>query len=182
MRLARRVPLLLLCASLSMGCPGGAPETAPPGNSDAILRGLGAALGWLEAHPPDRRREELAYRCLDAWSWYVFATWHPDPRVRSQAGDGVDRRLRAIEPPREWGVVSLSYWATVLQLRKNRGVEPGITAAWRKEFDLDTVLEGGSPTTTFYILQLLEHVGLPTDPDVSSTWIATASRADSGAR
>lgn len=166
-----RVGAVGFAASLSLGCF----EGAGRGDDPELERRFARSLQWLDAHAPDPRRDPVGALCLDAWTWYVFSAWHPEEHVRERAGREVDRRLAALEPPRDLDVVKLSYWATLWWIMKLRGRQLDPAALLPARTDLDAIVSTAHPTTRWWIEKLLEHVGLPVEPDFTRTLIHGAS-------
>lgn len=142
------------------------------------LEALGRSLNWLEANPPDPDSAKVGNICLDAWAWWLFATFHPDDAVRARAGVAVDQRLRALRPPTEETVVALSYWATLLRLLDRRGIDSTPYRAALAKFDVTTVLSSATPTTRWWTAELLRRSGIAVETDFASTFIATMAASN----
>ncbi len=151
---------------------------SPHGSGDErdvrVIEALARSLEWLERYPVDMESAALGSVGFDTWSWHLFSVWHPDAEVRERAGAEVDRRLRALKPPGEWNPVSLSYWAVLLRIGQLRGVEIRSDLPIPAGRELHQLLSGATPTTAWWIEELLRHAGLPAEPDASGLLIETA--------
>jgi hypothetical protein len=174
-----RVRVTAALLLLLPGCGGGPPADDA---TERVVGALARSVAWLEAHPPDPEADPLGTNCLDAWTWYVLSAWHPEPSVRTRAAVETDRRLGAMRRPEQWTVVTLSYWATVLQLMRLR--EPGraLGPQGPTEADVESALRSANPTTAWWTRELLRHAGFPSDPDFSGTFVATTADDPKGWR
>jgi hypothetical protein len=155
---------------------------------DRPLVALARSLEWLSTHPPDPARDRLGSLALDAWAWYLFATFHPEGQTRARTGEEVDRRLRAIPPPAgptHQTVVTLSYWALVLRLMQLRRLDLASHLGPLEPLDPTALIRTASPTTAWWIAALLRRVGREVgphvwpkvEPDFSGTFIARTAAA-----
>ena len=71
--------------------------------------------------------------------------------------------------------MSLSYWATVLQLMHLRGPGGVVGSLDPTEADVASALRSANPTTAWWTRELLRHAGFPSQPDFSGTFIATTA-------
>ncbi len=170
MELSRSLCSLALGALLGSAPGAFAAEDAAPEDTGQALRALTRSLKWLGRHPPDAQTG-LGNIGLDAWSWYVFSVWHPNPDVRARAGTELDRKLRALEVPPEWTAVALSYWVTLKRIAQLRGIEEQSHDSIPVSSELETLLSASAPTAVWYIHELLRHSGLPSKSDPSLTFI-----------
>jgi hypothetical protein len=159
-----RSPLALLLVA-TIFCSAG-PST---GKFDGrVVTALGRSVAWLEQHPAEPPAS-IGNLGFDAWSWYPFSVWHPDPAVREHAGAETDRRLRALTPPPEWNLVTLSYWAVLLRIAQQRGIELPADPALPSGEQLRSLLGEEAPTTAYWTAELLRHAGIRTLPETSGT-------------
>ena len=148
-----------------------APQLSANEPDDRVIEALARSLEWLERHPVDPDVASLGNVGFDTWSWWLFSVWHPDAEVRERAGTEVDHRLRALKSPREWNAVALSYWVVLLRIGQLRDVEIRTDLPIPSGDQLHQMLSTGSSTTAWWIHQLLGHLGLPANPDDSTTLI-----------
>jgi hypothetical protein len=156
------------------------PVSVPRPDPAAIRAALDRTYAWLGAHPPEERITPYGFICLDAWTWTMFATWHPDERRRAEAGEQADRRLRGIPPPSDWTPVSLSYWALVLALMDLRGLPLDEARAAMKDVDVDPVLVRADPTTRFWTATLLRQAKIEVTVDRRGTFLGSRANATPG--
>ena len=155
----------------------GSGESAPKGvaQTESVTQALSRSLVWLDANVPDSRADPLGSLCLDAWAWAVFALWHPDPAIVARTGREADRRLRALEPPMSWDLVSLSYWVTALRLMQLLGIEEDAGRRALQEVDVEGISSTGNATSAWWVMELARYSGHPSSPDLSGTFLARAS-------
>lgn len=164
-----RLWIRLILAVVLVGA--GGPHLSADEREDRVLEALAGSLEWLDRHPVDPGSAALANVGFDTWNWWLFSIGHPDPEVRLRAGPEVDRRLRALRSPREWTDVTLSYWVVLLRIGQFRDVEIESDLPIPAGRELDRLLSSGSPTTAWWVHQLLRHAGLPAKPDPSTIFI-----------
>ncbi len=148
----------------------------------ATLAALDGLHRWLENAPPT---EDVAFgfQCLDAWSWFMFAEWHPDPAVRAGAATAVDARLGALHSPPTWTGVTLSYWALALRLMAHRALPIEAHLAQLADVDVAGALTQTSATTRWWTLALLQQAGASVDaPDPAGTFLASRLTAGDSSR
>jgi hypothetical protein len=157
------------------------PTPAPVPKSDpaALRAALDRTYAWLVAHPPDATTR-YGYVCLDAWTWAMFAAWHPDEGRRAEAGEHADRRLRGIRPPSSWTPVSLSYWALALALMDLRGLPLDEARAATQAANPDSVLARADPTTRFWTATLLRQAKVEAAVDRRGTFLGSHVGATPG--
>ena len=163
--------LLAAALLLTAGCASG---TGVGERDERVHAALGRSLEWLARHPVDPDEASLGQVGFDTWTWYLFSVWHPDAGVRKRAGVEVDRRLRALKPPPEWNQVSLSYWAVLACIGRDRGVEIRSDPPLPAGPEIERVLGEATPTTAWWTLELLRCAGLALEPDSFGTLLATA--------
>ncbi len=146
---------------------------------DRVIDALARSLEWLNRHPVDPDVASLGNVGFDTWSWWLFSVWHPDAEVRKRAGTEVEQRLRALKSPREWNAVALSYWVVLLRFGQLRDVEIRTDLPIPSGRELHQMLSTGSPTTAWWVHQLLGHAGLPAKPDASTILIGTVPERSS---
>ena len=175
-----RPRLLLILAVVLVWTTACGPHVSGNEQETRVIAALARSLEWLERYPADTESAVLGNIGFDTWSWYLFSVWHPDAEVRERAGTEVDRRLRALKPPREWNQVSLSYWAVLLRIGQLHGAEIRSDLPIPAGRELHELLSGATPTTAWWIQELLRHAGLPAEPDASRIFIETAPGSPSG--
>jgi len=165
---------VLLTVQAESGTAAPLPAGAKEGNQPAATALL-RSLHWLEAHPVDPRTDKLGWVTLDTWAWYVYAAWHPDTAVRAKAAEQVDRRLTALREPSEWTVVTLSQWATLMQIASLRGMPMDAHRRGVIGVDLQAIIDSSNPTTGWWSAELLRNAGFSVSSDSSSLFITTES-------
>jgi len=151
------------------------PSTTAPANA-GILAALDRSLAWLETHPPDASSEPLGARVLDAMGWFVFAVHHPDAGTRERTGAALDRRLDDLPWPAEPTMVEVTYLASVMTMRRVRGLSVEEAAESLRHIDYASLLEPLKPTTRYWTLEQLRRVGLDVEPDFASTFVGSGGR------
>jgi hypothetical protein len=147
------------------------------GPTNAEIRGaIERSLAWLEAHPPDAATESFADQVLDGLTWLGFAMHHPDPATRRRAGDALDQRLARMPRQGEPTTVGLTYRATVLSMRRLRGLSVEQAVDDLRGVDVESLLESTTPTTRFWTLKQLRRAGLDVEPDFGATFVGSGLR------
>jgi hypothetical protein len=137
------------------------------------LATLERSLAWLDGAQPDPAQTAFGYQCLDAWTWHMFATWHPDETVRHRAAATTARRLAVIRPPSRWTGVALSYWSLALRIMAAGDGPPAAALATLADVDLTAALADSDATTRWWTLALLQQAGIPVAADPAGTFVAT---------
>jgi len=164
---------LLVAMGVGAGCaPGGGAAASGREDHKAARVALDRSLLWLEAHPTEPGRDKLGWVVLDGWAWYAFSAWHPDGPVRRKAAVQIDRRLRALRPPEQWTLVTLSQWATLMQIARLRGVDRTLYRGSLDGVDVAAILDKANSTTSWWTAELLRGAGFAVAADFSGTFIA----------
>jgi hypothetical protein len=154
-------------------------RTPPHPERTRTLATLDHSLAWLDGAQPDPTQTAFGYQCLDAWTWHMFATWHPDEAVRRRAAATTALRLAAIRPPARWNGVALSYWSLALRIMAAGDEPPAAALATLSGVDLTAALADSDATTRWWTLALLQQAGVPVAADPAGTFVVT--RAADGA-
>lgn len=173
----------LLTAGLLAGLCRAAIGAEPVASVEAreLRRAIDRATAWVERYQTDPEQVILQEFVFDAWSRHLIATLHPETATRARVGAALDRDLRRVRPVAPTTLVPMTYWALLLRVMQQRGVDTKRhVAATPVEQQLEQLLAGATSTTAYWTAHLLALSGVRTGPRdyFATTWLAEHAGAD----
>jgi hypothetical protein len=149
-------------------------------HADQLLDAINRTTAWVERNAVDPRDPLLQRFVFDAWARHLIATRHPDRSTRARFAPALDRDLRVVEPTAPLELVPLTYWALLLRIMSERGVDVARQVAdLNARVQLPTVLAQADRTTAYWTSALLARSGVAIDAEsyFERGWVAQSAGA-----